>query len=151
MVKNSSHNVSVLLWRWHFACIMISYRVVYRIDSTRNINLVAILVRCVVIIVVLVVIILILVIFVLKVVIRVLLVLLGVLKWALLHLADLSDSPLNQVVAALLSFHLVALFFIVRNVERGILDCFSVLFGPLPPQLWMLFAPRTLLFPRFHV
>lgn len=130
---------------------MISYRVVYRIDSPRNINLVTILVRCVVISVVLIVIILILVIFILKVIISVLLVLLGVLQWALLYLADLSDSPLNQVVAALLSFHLVALFFVVRYVEGSILDCFSVLFGPLPPQLWVLFAPRTLLLPRFYV
>ena len=148
---SSNNFVSILLWRWHLASIFVVNNVDDWVDFAGDVDYIAIFIVRVLVLVVLVVVALIFIILIIVVILVGALVVLGVLERTLLDLADVRDSPLDEVVSALLALDLVALLLIVRHVEGRILNSASVLLDPLLPLLWVLFAPITLFLPRIHV
>lgn len=125
--------------------------VLHWIDFTRDIDDVAVLIVRVFVVVVLIVVAVILIIFIIEVVVVARLVFIWVLQWTLLDFSNVCDSPLDEIVSALLSFDLITFVFIIRYIEGSILNSTSVFFDPLLPFLWVFFAPFTLFLPSINV
>ena len=121
------------------------------VDFAGDVDYIAIFIVSVFILIVLIVVTYVFIILIVVVILVGSLVVLRILERALLHLADVCDSPLDEVVSTLLSLDLIALLFIVWHIEGGILNSLPVLLDPRLPLLWMLFAPFSLFLPRIHV
>jgi len=142
---------SILFGRWYLAGVLVMSDMNDWVDFSRDVDYIAIFVVGVFVLVVLVVVAHIFIILIIVVILVGTLFVLWVLKRALLHLADVCDSPLDEVVSALLTLDLVTFILLVWNVEGGILNCASVLLNPLLPLLWVLFAPFALFLPCIDI